>query len=281
MRCLSGLFAAVVLSACSSVPNEPGPASTTPDTSVFDSCVEFATALCADAEACCTRAYGDFSAEGCLATFKRDVCRPGADAVQAGKAVFDADAIDACLAAHAQAHAVCVPTWQQTIELRKAIYGACHVISGTTEVGGGCAISATCKNAGGTSTSLCVKNVCRSVEILPEGAECPFPAGDVSVCDDGLTCDAPGRETTGHCVPVIATGQACDGGMLEGTECGLGSYCDTQSSACRVTENFGGSSCNQSTECVSFECDRSGEGQCAPAPAVVSRDICLGAPQQP
>jgi hypothetical protein len=253
---------------------------TPPDTSVYDNCVDFATRLCDDAQTCCRQAYGDFSAEGCLATFKRDVCRPGADAVAAGHANFDAQAVDACLAAHAKAHAVCVPTWPQTLELRKAIYQACRVIDGTTEPGGGCGIAATCKHPAGMATSDCIKNVCRAIEILPEGAECPFPSGTVSVCDDGLTCDAPGLETTGHCVKVIPLGGACDGGMLERTECGLGNYCDLETARCQATTNLGGSGCSQSTECVSFECNRI-QGECAPAPAVVSRDTCLGAAPQP
>jgi hypothetical protein len=100
------------------------------------------------------------------------------------------------------------------------------------------------------------------------------------VCDEGLTCDAPGLETEGHCVKVIAIGEACAGGMLEGTECGLGNYCDQQTSQCKLTENLGGNGCGQSTECVSFDCDRTAH-ECAPAPAVISRDTCLGPAPQP
>jgi hypothetical protein len=285
MRRLSGLYwllSALVTVACSSsaVDKNGAPTPSPPDTSVYDNCVDFATKLCADAKDCCNQAYGDFSPEGCLAVFKRDVCRPGADAVEAGRAVFDESAVEDCLAAHAQAHAVCVPSWQQTLELRKAIYQACRVIDGTTQAGGGCAIAATCKHPEGLATTDCVKNVCRTIEILPEGAACPFPSGAVSVCDDGLTCDAPGLETTGHCVKAIALGETCDGGMLEGIECGLGNYCDPETSQCMPTENRGGSGCAQSTECVSFSCNRTAK-ECAAAPAVVSRETCLGPPEQP
>ena len=51
-----------------------------PDTSVFDACVDFATKLCADSADCCMQAYGDFEPDGCLFTFEREICRPGADA---------------------------------------------------------------------------------------------------------------------------------------------------------------------------------------------------------
>lgn len=266
---------------CSSSPaDEPASIRAAPDTSVFDRCVEFATELCADAEGCCRQAYGDFSPAGCVATFTRDVCRPGADAVAAGKAAFDAEAVDGCLAAHAEAHAVCVPTWRQTLDLRKRIYAECRVINGAAEPGQACAVDAHCRRPAGAATAECVKNVCRAIEVLPEGAACPFPSGSVSVCDDGLTCDAPGLETEGRCVPAVPAGGACDGSVLEGTDCGLGSYCDPDSGTCQLTVNTGGSGCAQGSECVSFECDRLAQ-ECAPAQAVVAHDVCLGAALAP
>lgn len=264
---------------CSSDATEektPG-ARSTPDTSVYDSCVDFASRLCADAQGCCEQQYGGFDQEGCLTTFKREVCRPGADAVTAKRAVFNAGAIDSCLAAHAAANAVCVPTWAQTLELRKEIYVACRVIDGLTEPGGGCSVSATCKRPDGVATAECIKNVCQVNEILAEGAPCPFPSGSVPVCDDGLACDAPGLDSEGVCVKAVATGARCDAEVLEGTDCGLGSYCDPESAKCAVASHQGGDSCAQSNECVSFECDRI-KSECGPAPAVIARDTCLGPP---
>jgi hypothetical protein len=276
MRSRLPLLFALGIAACSSSTDEAtGKQPTAPDTSVFDDCVDFATRLCADAESCCQTAYGGFDPDGCLATFKREVCRPGADAVKAGNATFNAASVEGCLEAHAQAHAVCVPTWQQTLELRKSIYSACRVIDGATEPGRGCSTAITCKHPAGTATSECVKNVCQVIEILPESAECPFPSGFVSVCDDGLACDAPGLGTSGHCVKAVAAGEACDASVLEGTDCGLGRYCDPETAECKVASNLGGTGCAQSNECVSFDCDRI-SNECAPAPAVLSRDICLG-----
>jgi hypothetical protein len=267
--------------ACASSPDDARqPAPTGPDTTVYDACVDFASRLCADAQSCCQQQYGGFDQDGCLATFKRDVCRPGADAVTAQRALFNEGAIEDCLAAHAAAHAVCVPTWAQTLELRKEIYVACRVIDGLTEPGGGCSVSATCKRPDGVATAECVKNVCQVNEILTEGATCPFPSGSVPVCDAGLACDAPGLGTEGVCVKALASGESCDASALEGTECGLGSYCDAETASCTLATNKGGSGCSQSTACVSFECDRI-KGECAPAPAVVSRDACLGPPLAP
>jgi hypothetical protein len=282
MRRFPSLVLALGVAACSSSPTDEGTAKTPtmPDTTVFDNCVDFATRLCADGEGCCRSAYGDFSADGCLATFKREVCRPGADAVKAGKATFNEGAVDDCLAAHAAAHAVCVPTWKQALELRKKIYSACRVLDGTAAPGSGCGTGITCKHPAGMATADCVKNVCRVIEILPEGAECPFPSGSVSVCDDGLACDAPGLGTSGHCVKAVATAGSCDASVLEGTDCGLGNFCDPATAQCQVASNVGGTGCAQSNECVSFECDRLAN-ECAPAPAVLSEDTCLGAPAVP
>lgn len=251
-----------------------GPDPLPSDTSVFDACVDFASQLCADAEGCCRQAYDAFDQPGCVDDFKRQVCRPGADAVTAGRAVFDASAIEDCLRAHAEAHAVCLPSWSETLELRKRIYTACHIIDGLTQLGGGCSIAATCERPAGIATVDCVKNVCVSIAILPEAAPCPFPSGAVSVCDDGLACDAA-RGELGECVRAIPTGGACDGSRLESTECGLGSYCEPSSSTCLLSTNMGGRGCDQSNECVSFECDRLAD-ECSPAPAVVSRQSCVG-----
>jgi hypothetical protein len=278
---LAAAGALLAVAACSSTAGSDAPAGpAAPDTAVLDSCIDFAARLCADAQGCCERAHGGFDQDACVATFRREVCKPGADAVKAERATFNEASIESCLAAHAAAHAVCVPTWAQTLELRKEIYVACRVIDGLTEPGQGCSISATCKRPDGVGTSECIKNVCRVIDILPEGAECPFPSGSVPVCDEGLACDAPGLGTTGICIKAVASGESCDSSALEGTDCGLGSYCDPETSRCAVAENRGGAGCAQSTECVSFECNRI-ENECAPAPAVVDRATCLGAPLEP
>jgi hypothetical protein len=282
MRSLAPIFASLFLAACSSAAVDDGGMTEPPEpeVSVFDECVDFATKLCADAEGCCTSTYDGFSLDGCVDSFKREVCRPGADAVAANRAVFDEDAVEGCLVAQAEAHRVCVPTWKQTLELRKKIYAACRVIDGKSPPGAGCSVAATCKRPPGAASVECIKNVCTVVEILAEGAECPFPSGSVPVCDEGLTCDAPGLGALGHCVRTPQTGDVCDPTALESIECGLGSYCDPESAVCKIAENFGGPSCSQSTECVSFDCDRIADS-CAPAPAVLSRNTCLGAPAQP
>jgi hypothetical protein len=280
MRCWFLPFALGIVGCSSAALDGPGKQAEASDTSVFDHCVDFAARLCADAEPCCQTAYGGYDADGCLDSFKREVCRPGADAVTAGKATFNEAAVEDCLAAHAEAHAVCVPTWRQTLELRKQIYTACRVLDGVTPPGRPCAVAANCKRPEGAAGVECVKNVCQVVAILPEGAECPFPSGSVSVCDDGLACDAPGLETSGHCVPAIAPGESCDASVLEGTDCGLGSYCDPETAECMLATNLGGSGCAQSNQCVSFDCNRLAN-ECAPAPAVLSRDTCLGAPALP
>jgi hypothetical protein len=246
-----------------------------PDTSVLDACLEFAERLCADAQGCCEQTYGELDIEGCMLTFRQDVCGPEVDAVNAGFATFDAEAIDACVAARAEGVRICVPTWAETLELRKRIYSDCRIFDGKVPLGGACTTAAACQRPAGAATVTCVNHVCEAIEVLPEGAPCKFPSGEVSVCDAGLACDAAGLGAMGQCVQAVATGDTCDSSMLEGTDCGLGSYCDQETATCQVATNMGGVGCSQSTECVSFECNRLAN-TCGAAPSVVSRETCLG-----
>jgi hypothetical protein len=239
---------------------------------VLASCIDFASQLCAASVDCCTKAYGAYDPQGCADTLRDQVCSPAADAVQNGFAVYDDSAVGACLAAHVQANAVCIPNWDQTLELRKALWSACKVVRGLTDPGKGCSTSVTCADPDGEKTVECVGGACRVLEVLPEGAACPFQDGAVSTCDSGFYCTTT-PETPGVCTAVL--GSACSG-VLGDPSCGFGNYCDRADKTCKKTVNLGGPGCKQGLECVSFECDRNTE-VCAPAPAVIARDQCLGA----
>ena len=234
-------------------------------------CTEFATRLCESSRACCTQAYAAYDAEHCLASVLADVCRPGADAVAAGFAVYDEAAVEPCLAAHAAANAICVPTWSQNLQIRSSLWSACKVLRGTSEAGKGCSTDVTCAEPDGAKTAVCSAGTCRVLELLREGDECPFQNGAVSTCDAGLYCTTT-MDTPGVCSPQAAIGSACSG-VLGDAACGFGNYCDSVDKTCKKTVNLGGPSCKQGLECVSFDCDRNTE-ICAPAPAVVSRAQC-------
>ncbi|HWZ87411.1 MAG TPA: hypothetical protein VNW92_01140 [Polyangiaceae bacterium] len=240
---------------------------------VLASCTSFAARSCQESAACCTQAYGAYDAEACAREFQTQVCEPAADAVQNGFATYDESAVEPCLAAHAQADSVCVPDWEQVLELRKAIWSACKVVRGTTDVGKGCTISATCAEPDGAKTANCVAGTCSLLEILPDGADCPFQSGDVSTCDTGLYCSAT-QDQPGVCTAALALGATCSG-ILGDPSCGFGNYCDSADRTCKKTVNFGGPSCKQGFECVSFDCDRT-TAVCASAPAVVTEEQCLG-----
>lgn len=242
---------------------------------VLTACTDFATRLCADSEACCRKAYARYDESACLAGLLQEVCRPGADAVAAGFALFDEQAVDPCLEARAQANAICVPTWQQNLTTRKSLWSACKVLRGTTEAGKGCTTDVTCAEPEGAKAGVCVRGICRVLEVLSEGDPCPFQSGAVSTCDAGLYCTASADEP-GACVRATPEGSACSG-ILGDAACGFGSYCDPVDQVCRETVNLGGPSCRQGLECVSFECDRNTE-ICAPAPAIVSARECFGGP---
>ena len=238
-------------------------------------CLDFARRLCESAENCCRSSYGGFDLDGCIAELDSDVCRPGGDTVQAGLAEYDDTAEDACLAAHAEAHAVCVPDFMQTIELRKQIFSSCKVLRGFGPPGQGCTTRITCEQPDGPVSADCVRGQCSLIEVLPQDATCPYPDGEVSVCDNGLYCTAAGRGESGICAPATGLAEVCDSAMLGNQECGLGNYCDLVDSTCKPATNFGGPSCSQGTECVSLLCDRVA-GECNLPPAVVAESLCLG-----
>jgi len=183
--------------------------------------------------------------------------------------------VEPCLSAHAEAHAICVPDFVQTIELRKKIFSACKVLRGLLPAGQSCTTRLACAQPDGPSSADCVRGSCTVIAVLPEGAECPYPDGEVSVCDNGLYCDAAARGESGLCVGATGLGEPCDSALLGSQQCGLGSYCDLSDSICKGAENLGGPSCAQGTECVSLVCDRT-VGECAPPPAVVPESLCTG-----
>jgi hypothetical protein len=259
-------------SSSSALSSPPDAGDSTFHDEVLASCTSFAARLCADSAGCCTQAYGSYDARACAAFFDSQVCEPAADAVQNGFATFDESSVEPCLAAHAKADLLCITDWDHILELRKAIWSACKVVRGTGAEGQGCSSAVTCPEPDGEKTADCIAGACQVLEILPEGAACPFQSGEVSTCDTGFYCTTT-QDSPGTCVPVLAPGTACSG-ILADPGCGFGNYCDSVDKICKKTVNLGGPSCKQGLECVSFDCDRTSE-TCAPAPAVVTEAQCL------
>ena len=274
MRARALIFAALVAAACGEEESEPAPAQgTTTDLreQVLSSCLAFAERLCQSAEPCCLESAGSFEASTCIDGVRADVCVPAADAVAAGFASYHEEAVEPCLAAHAVSHQTCIADWSELVELRRAIWSACKVVVGTGAEGRGCTTSVTCAQPEGASVARCVAGKCRVLELLGEGAECPYPNGEVSVCDQGLYCTAIERDEIGACAPATALGEPCDPVALN-PECGLGNYCELSDAVCRKAENFGGPSCELGPECVSFNCDRI-TGECV-APLATVAELC-------
>jgi hypothetical protein len=270
------LGASLALAACGSDP-APKPASSTQvgtQSDVLDQvlaeCTDFGRRLCAAAEPCCAQS-APFVLDDCVATYVQQVCTPSAQLVAAGYATFDPTSADACLAAHASSYAECVVDWDETVAIRRELWQSCRVINGLLPEGHSCDNDARCALPDGDATAACVEGVCQTIALLPAGAACPFPNGDVSTCDLGLTCTATEVGETGTCVPATPEGEPCDPVFLN-TECGLGSYCDLVEGVCKKATNFGGPSCTQDTECVSFICDRAA-GQCRP-PLTTAASLC-------
>jgi hypothetical protein len=250
------------------------PVNTTSDEAVLRACTSFAERLCAGAEECCTSSAGSFSQAGCVQAIVADLCETAAQLVAAGRAEYDASAEDACLAAQQRSHDTCVPDWDEVVAIRRDVWSACRVIKGQVRDGGTCTTSRMCALPEGEATSECVQGVCRERRFLGQGDACPYPLGNISVCDTGLYCTATERGETGTCEPATAEGAECDPVPLN-PECGLGRYCDLTDGACRRAVNYGGPMCEQDTECVSFICDEF-TGSCNDAPSTVT-GLCGGA----
>ena len=237
---------------------------------VLAACTSFAERLCGEAALrdCCEASEGAFDAAACVADFVDSACRIAADLVREGLATYDVSAEEPCLAAYASAHTTCFANWDELVGIRREVWSACKAIRGTTPQGRGCGASAACARPEGAARAACVHNVCTVIEILAEGAACPYPNGDVSTCDTGLYCTATGQGEVGVCELATPDGAACNP-ILQNPECGLGHYCDLDAAVCRTAVNLGGPSCSQGTECVSFLCDRLAE-TCEEAPTTAA-----------
>jgi len=221
---------------------------------VQTSCDAFAERLCESAGPCCEQG-GTFDHDTCVSSFIEGVCTPSAQLAAAGIVTYDASSEEPCLAAHQRAHDVCYADWEELLAIRADEEVACQVVIGSVQEGGRCETDGQCAPPTSEGSSLCVKGVCRTVRMLHDGEECPYPLGDVSTCDAGLYCTAVEQGETGTCEPATAEGDTCDKVFLN-PECGLGNYCDQDAGICKKAVNFGGPSCTQDNECVSFVCDR-------------------------
>ena len=248
---------------------------------VRERCSDYAFRLCASAADCCESTMGAFSTEACADDFISTFCVPASQAVGEGRANYDPDEEEPCLAAWRRAHDTCIADWEQIITIRRDVWASCKMVRGTTPEGGGCSTSATCEQPEGPAVASCLPNstmtgtTCQRIEILEAGATCPYPDGVVPVCDVGLYCTTTQRDMPGTCESVVPEGEACDAAVPLNPECGLGSYCGLDDGVCHRATNFGGPSCAQSLECVSFQCEMSSRGgTCTDAPPT-ARDLCL------
>lgn len=240
---------------------------------VLRSCEGFADRLCESAGPCCEQ-KGSFDHATCVSSFIEDVCIPAAQLAAAGIVVYDASSEDACLAAHQRAHDICYADWDELMAIRADEETSCRVVIGTVGEGGRCETDGQCAPPEGDGSSLCVKGACVTIRMLGEGDACPYPLGDVSTCGSGLYCTAVAQGETGTCERSPAEGEPCEKVPLN-PECGLGYYCDQTDGVCKKAMNFGGPSCTQGNECVSFVCDRAAE-VCRDAPST-AYSLC-GAP---
>jgi hypothetical protein len=282
-RALAVAFTVTVTLACASEADEPSPRPAGPDpleAEVLERCSDFAARLCASAANCCESTGGAFSTDRCASSFVAEFCRPAAAVVAEGHAEYRPDAEEACLGAWARAHDACVADWDEIVAIRRDVWASCKMVRGFAPIGSGCSTAATCEQPEGDATVRCLPDpltrapTCQVLAILPERATCPYPNGEVSVCDTGLYCTTTERDVNGTCAPAVPEGEACDREVPLNPECGLGSYCGLDDGLCHRATNFGGAGCGQATECVSFNCRMSAEGGTCTEALSTAADLC-------
>jgi hypothetical protein len=289
LRTLCLLMLGTTAFACATEEKEPlGASPDEPDPivrEVIERCSDFAARLCASAADCCESSRGAFSAERCASSFIAEFCDSAGQVVGEGVATYHPDVEQDCLEAWGRAHDTCVADWEEIVAIRRDVWSACKMVRGTVEAGRGCSTSSACAQPDGPKTARCLPDpltrspTCQVLEILEEGAECRYPLGDVSVCDVGLYCTTTERDVLGACAPIVPEGQGCDASVPLNPECGLGSYCGLDDAVCHRAINFGGPSCAQSTECVSFTCTMSSVGGTCTEALSTAADLCArGAP---
>jgi len=261
MACFPRALALALLAlGCGSDPAAPkgtGSGSNATLEEVQTSCNAFAARLCESAGPCCEQG-GGFDEDECVRSFIEGVCTPAAQLAAAGLVTYDASSEEPCLAAHRRAHDVCYADWEGLLEIREDEELGCRVVIGAVPEGGSCQTDGQCAPPDGPGSSLCVKGLCRTVRQLGLGEECPYPLGDISTCEAGTYCTAVEQGETGTCERSPGEGEACEKVFLN-PECGLGYYCDLATGVCKKAVNFGGPSCTQDNECVSFVCDRAAQ----------------------
>ena len=192
-----------------------------------------------------------------MSAFVSSVCVPASQLVAAGHATYDDTSQDGVSRRPPEgAHDVCYTDWEGLMAIRRDEEASCHVVIGKVGEGQACTTDLQCAPPDGDGSTACVTGACRTIRILGEDEPCPYPSGDVSTCDAGLYCTAAEQGDMGTCVPATPEGEACQPVFLN-PECGLGSYLATSTpGVCRKATNYGGPSCTQDSECVSFLCDR-------------------------
>jgi hypothetical protein len=224
---------------------------------VLGKCRAFGERLCRGATECCERHY-EFSLEACVESFVSGTCNDAASVVSEGLASYDEAAEDECFRAREAIFQQCEGDWEDAVAAREAVWSACKIVNGTRLEGETCGTWAMCARPEGAAGVECQKGLCTVIRHLGEGEPCEYVRANIPVCGPGYYCTAPDRGEFGTCEAATPEGAGCNP-ILQNPECGLGYYCDQVDAVCRKATNFGGPSCVQGTECVSFVCDRETE----------------------
>ncbi len=215
-------------------------------------CKRLVAAMCSKAtETCCTESGATFLPGWC-----NDVvmgyCTSRIDAVNAGRATYEADQLEACAKSYEAPSIACRAEFIPSVRAGSA---CAHLFNGTKEAGSDCTNGAECKAPpGGIAYCDAMAKKCRASMVVAEGATCNFVGSTLRYCDDGLYCDF--STSMAACRKELATGAACT--STNYIACGYSATCVDGKCGAGLPE---GAACAENSECSSWTCAM---GKCNP-----------------
>ena len=258
-----------------------------------------ASAFCAAARACCTKAALPMALDDCETMFPSRIATLAL--VNKGTVTIDSTALAACVAAYRLVATACV--------YAPLVTGCSGVFVGTKAESAPCGVGGNpftpgrneCRKSGGAelcvwtgdSTDPTVTGACHKAprggkgdacaSSCPSGQDCSADfftsPGTVPVLcfeDDGLYCNW--ATSSGTCAPIVAQGGSC---AVDPSECASNTYCDSTAATpvCKAAGTLGQSCTLSGSTCLSqYVC---GANDTCVDPDFAYESTCTGSPPVP
>ena len=248
------------LAACS---DEPGETPPPPKYTLDNVCAQVAPQLCEVRKSCCEKGEG-YDETACI-TYETEVCAQNIADVEAGLMTFDANSVDACVAALKPYADKCYLTIPDYYNAPEDLEPCSKVFAGKLTENSTCERDAQCASSVAKREIVACDDdtkKCTATRFLPLDAACKVSADTKELCDQGLYCDFDFLAMEGLCQPAKKLGAACTPSPIQ-LSCGLNAYCDATTKVCTEAK-VEGSACQTPLECQSLKCDLMACGPIAP-----------------